>query len=65
MIRCAYWELPDMFESGSKSETCNEEANFTCCNFGGPVCEQHKCRCSKPLTPDQRTAYEARLLHGR
>lgn len=28
---------------------CNSDATHTSCDYG-PVCVQHKCRCSKPLT---------------
>jgi hypothetical protein len=53
-IRCAYSHIPIMFEPDDHYWHCEAEAGFTCCNFGGPVCEQHKCRCSKPLADGER-----------
>lgn len=58
MIRCAYFYTPEMFDEDDKFSSCEADAAFTCCNFGGPVCSEHKCRCSKPLTTDQLQAYE-------
>lgn len=54
MIKCAYWYLPlDPSDPEDQAEHCEAEARFTCCDFGGPVCEDHRCRCSKPLPPQE------------
>lgn len=53
--RCCYSYIPmDPSDPEDQPKTCLERANFTCCDYGGPVCFEHKCRCSKPLTPEQR-----------
>jgi len=50
-LQCAYANLPlDPSDPEDKYWRCEAEADFTCCDFGGPVCAEHKCRCSKPLT---------------
>lgn len=54
-IRCAYSHVPVDPDDG-RYWRCEEEASFTCCNFGAPVCERHKCRCSQPLSDEQRQA---------
>lgn len=64
MTVCGFMHFPDSFdpEPGDKVWACKNEATHTCCDYGGFVCEDHKCRCSKPLPrPPCRTLYE-RLL---
>jgi hypothetical protein len=44
-VKCQWFDT-DPFES------CDRPAAFTCCQFGGHVCERHKCRCWVPLDSD-------------
>jgi peptidyl-tRNA hydrolase len=53
MTRCAYFHTPDPFDSEDKFFKCEAEAEFTCCDFGGPVCSEHKCRCSQPVSTEK------------
>jgi len=53
MMKCAYSHIPDPFDSEDKYFSCKELAEFTCCDFGGPVCSEHKCRCSKPINMEK------------
>lgn len=55
--KCAYSHIPlDPSDPEDRPFACVQIANFTCCDFGGPVCFEHRCRCSRPLTPEQRLA---------
>jgi len=56
MTQCGYSHFPDPWEDDpdDKAWSCQEEAKFTCCDYGGRVCEKHKCRCSRPLPPSGR-----------
>ncbi len=52
MTPCGYSYFPDPWvdeDPNDKAWSCQEEATFTCCDYGGKVCEKHKCRCSRPL----------------
>jgi hypothetical protein len=53
VTRCHYSHIPDHTDPDDHYWHCEAEAGFTCCDFGGPVCEGHKCRCSRPLTSEQ------------
>lgn len=45
--RCSYSHIPTCAED--MYSDCKAIAEYTCCDFGGPVCKEHKCRCSKSL----------------
>ncbi len=45
-MKCGWSELDMATRVFSR---CVLEAKFTCCDYGGAVCYQHRCRCSKPL----------------
>ena len=45
--KCKWSYIPD-YVSDEKFEECLNIATHTSCDFGN-VCEQHTCRCSKPL----------------
>lgn len=55
-MRCGFVHIPEMGsdpDPEDKAWACKNEATHTCCDYGGKVCEKHKCRCSKPLpTPE-------------
>lgn len=60
MIRCGYFYIPLIGEEDDEpSFSCTAEAEYTCCDYGGAVCAEHRCRCSKPLTDEQRARLEA------
>lgn len=48
-MRCAHREHLDDDEYHSTGEQCTKEAGYTCCNTFGPVCKEHKCRCSQQI----------------
>lgn len=64
MVKCAYFDTPDLFDDSSTGFSCeNEAGNFWNCTVGGAVCEEHKCRCKQPRavpTNDQRAAFFTR-----
>jgi len=58
-IRCGFFYVPLIGEeSTDEAYSCEAEAEYTCCNYGGAVCAAHRCRCSKLLTVEQREARE-------
>jgi hypothetical protein len=50
-VRCGFIHFPEIGSDDpeDKAWACKEEATHTCCDYGGVVCTDHKCRCSKPL----------------
>jgi hypothetical protein len=52
MTKCGFFHIPGPMdeEPVEPSWSCQKEARFTCCDYGGKVCEEHRCRCSKPLS---------------
>lgn len=62
-MRCGFIHFPDISDPdpNDKAWCCEKEATYTCCDYGGAVCADHKCRCSKHLRPMGKTVYE-RLL---
>jgi len=61
-LKCRYFDIGiEPNEHGVHAVlTCGGLAWFTCCDYDGPVCEKHKCRCSKPLTEEQHLAWAQR-----
>ena len=52
-MKCGFLYIAPLGEEEhDPSISCNKEAQFTCCDYGGKVCEERKCRCSKPLNQD-------------
>lgn len=53
--QCGFVHIPLLGEENEDPAwICKKEAEFTCCDYGGSVCADHKCRCSKPLTTGQK-----------
>ena len=49
-MRCGFIHFPEMGEEEEDPAwACRKKALYTCCDYGGAVCADHKCRCSKPL----------------
>lgn len=46
--KCA-WLVLSIDSADHKTKDCDKPATHTCCDYGGNVCEEHRCRCSKPL----------------
>lgn len=55
MSQCGYVFIPLLGEEKEDpSWSCDKEATHTCCDYGGEVCVDHKCRCSKPLKSNKK-----------
>lgn len=49
---CQWFEPPEDLDG--TSESCSKPATHTTCVIrDGVVCEEHKCRCSKPLEKNE------------
>lgn len=56
-MRCSYFYLPcDPSDPDDVYVSCKADAGFNSCN--GPVCEEHRCRCARSLTPAQLAELE-------
>jgi hypothetical protein len=57
-MKCCWTNLDDQLDVGDSPESCTNEAKWRSCTpfIGVPTCDEHKCRCAKPLaTPGDET----------
>lgn len=52
-MKCEYFSFNFLDDSNKKIKSCdNQNARYFTCDFiNGIVCEKHRCRCYKKMTP--------------